>query len=251
MKLRLLLGLSVIACAGVAATGASADPNSVPICSSAGTALAGNYNQLVVTGNSYVAGGTSLNVSGNLILAPGSCLDAFSLGTVTVGGNILVGRGATLGLGCTPQSLGDPTIPPCFDKTTNDVVGGSIVADQPLTMYLDGDTIHGNVISIGGGPGLNGDFLNFPIKDNTIGGNLLVSSWQGGWFGVIRNHIGGTALINGMASIQDPDSNEIQTNTIGGSLICFRNSPAAQVNPDDGGQPNVVGGLKIGQCAGL
>ena len=54
-----------------------------------------------------------------------------------------------------------------------------------------------------------------------------------------------------MASIQDPDSNEIQTNTIGGSLICFRNSPAAQVNPDDGGQPNVVGGLKIGQCAGL
>jgi hypothetical protein len=251
MRLRLLLGLAVIACAGFAATQAGADPNSVPICSSAGTALAGSYNQLVVTGNAYVAAGASLNVRGNLILAPGSCLDAFSLGTVTVGGNVLVGHGATLGLGCTPESLGDPTIPPCFDNTTNDVGWGSSIADQPLTMYLDGDTIHGNLISLGGGPGLYGEFLNFPIKDNTIGGSLLVSGWQGGWFGVIRDHIAGSALINGMMSIQDSDSNEIQTNTIGGSLICFRNSPAAQVNPDDGGQPNVVGGLELGQCAGL
>lgn len=114
-----------------------------------GTALSGNYSQLVGTGYPYVAGGTPLNVSGNLILAPGSCVDAFSLGMVTVGGNIFVGRGATLGLGCTPQSLGDPTIPPCFNHTTNDVVGGSILADQPLTMYLDGNAIHGNVISLG------------------------------------------------------------------------------------------------------
>jgi hypothetical protein len=251
MKLRLLIGLAIIACAGIAVTQAGADPSSVPVCSSAGTALSGNYNQLVVTGNAYVAGDASLNVSGNLILAPGSCLDAFSLGTVTVGGNIFVGRGATLGLGCTPESLGDPTIPPCFDNTTNDVVGGSIFADQPLTMYLDGNTIHGNVISLGGGPGVNGDFLNFPIKDNVIGGSLLVSGWQGGWFGVIRNHIGGVAVINGNLSVQDPDSNEIQTNTIGGSLICLRNSPKTQVNPDDGGQPNVVGGLKLGQCSDL
>jgi hypothetical protein len=41
------------------------------------------------------------------------------------------------------------------------------------------------------------------------------------------------------------------TNVIAGNLICHNNTPAAQVNPDDGGQPNTVGGRKIGECAGL
>ncbi|HEU5244252.1 MAG TPA: hypothetical protein VFU33_07620, partial [Gaiellaceae bacterium] len=49
----------------------------------------------------------------------------------------------------------------------------------------------------------------------------------------------------------DTDSSEIMTNSISGNLICHGNTPAAQVNPDDGGQPNDVGGQKIGQCAGL
>ena len=41
------------------------------------------------------------------------------------------------------------------------------------------------------------------------------------------------------------------TNVIHGNLACFGNSPAAQVNPADGGQPNVVGGKKLGQCEHL
>ena len=49
----------------------------------------------------------------------------------------------------------------------------------------------------------------------------------------------------------DPDSTEVQTNTIAGNLICFGNTPGAQVNPTDKGQPNIVGGKAIGQCAGL
>jgi hypothetical protein len=39
--------------------------------------------------------------------------------------------------------------------------------------------------------------------------------------------------------------------TIGGSLICFGNVPAAQVNPTDGGVKNVVAGSKVGECANL
>jgi hypothetical protein len=252
MKRGIMLGLVLAACCAFAAGQAAADPSSVAICPSAGTALSGNYTSLTVTGNAYVAGGATLTVSGDLTIAPGACLDAFSLGTVRVGGNIFVGHGAILGLGCTPFSLGDPTIPPCYAHTTNDTVGGSIVAYNPLTMYLDGDTIHGNVFSIGGGPGLHThQFVNFPIKDNRIGGNLIVENWQGGWFGAIRNNVGGSALFASNMSVLDPDANEIQTNTIAGSLLCFNNSPAAQVNPADGGQPNVVGGQKVGQCAGL
>jgi hypothetical protein len=239
----------------IQATPAAADPTAgPPICSSAGTALSGNYHDLTVTGNAYVAAGTTLQVRRNLTLAPGACLDAFTLGTVTVGGNVFVAKKATLGLGCSPNAIG-PT-PPCGNTTTNDVVGGSIIAIGANTMYLDGDTIHGNVISIGGGPGptLN-PYINFPIKDNTIGQSLIVLGWQGAWFGALRNNVGGDVIVakNVGVTIGDLgtlDSTEIATNTIAHNLICFGNSPAAQIG-DSGGLPNVVGGHKIGECAGL
>jgi hypothetical protein len=100
-------------------------------------------------------------------------------------------------------------------------------AGTPLTIYLDGDTVDGNMVSNGGGPGLLGTFLNFAVKDNTIGGNLIFSN---------------------NASVQDPDSNEVVTNQIHGNLICQGNSPAVQVG-DSGGSPNTVLGHKSGQCA--
>jgi hypothetical protein len=259
MKLRLWLGLfGTLAVAVWAAALASADPTSLGICSSAGTALSGDYGgNLTITGNAYVPGGdtiahaATLNVRGNLTLAPGSCLDAFSLGTVRVGGSIFVQKGATLGLGCTPGSIGPG--PPCNGQTTEDVVGGNIVGNSPLTMYLDGDTVFGNVVSNGGGPGLasSAPFVNFPIKDNTIGGNLTLKGWHGGWSGAIRNKVGGSVVWSGNMSVLDPDSNEVQTNVIAKNLVCQGNSPAAQVNPGDGGQPNIVAGREVGQCAGL
>lgn len=252
MKRKFLFLLAASIALGAWAQPAAADPTAgPPICASAGQALAGSYGNLTVAGNSYVAAGTTLTVRGNLRLAPGACMDAFTLGTVNVGGNVNVGRGATLALGCTPQSLGDPTAPPCFATTTHDTVGGNLVADQPLTMYLDGDTIRGSVVSNGGGPGLGTRFLNFPVKDNAIGGNLVVQGWQGGWSGAIRNTVGGNVVFSRNESITDLDSNEVQTNTITGNLVCLGNSPAAQVNAGDGGQPNDVGGNKVGQCEGL
>ena len=250
MRLRLLAGLCVVLGLAVWVGSASGDPNvGPPVCPPGGTAIDGSYGNLTISGNRYVKSGTTLNVHGNLTIAPGACLDAFTMGTVHVGGNLLVSKGAILALGCTINSIG-PVGSPCTG-TTNDTVDGNLIADQALTMYLDGDTIHGNVISKGGGPGLSGAFLNFPIKDNTIGGNLIVERWQGGWAGAIRNTVGGNLTWSGNASVKDPDSNEVQTNIVSGNLMCNGNSPAAQVNPADGGQPNNVGGQKLGQCAGL
>ncbi len=244
--LRGAVGLCAVFALGSFATTASADPFSgPPICSSAGQSLSGTHANLTIWGNAYVASGHTLTVRGRLRLARGACLDAFTLGTVKVGGNLVVDRGATLGLGCTPGSIG-PT-PPCGTSTTDDTVGGSIVAHHPLTMYLDGDHIGGNVISHGGGPGLHGTFLNFPVKDNTIGGNLVVRGWRGGWSGALRNIVGGNLVFSDNKSVQDPDSNEVVTNTIGGNLVCRGNSPAVQAG-DSGGLPNVVGGHRIGQC---
>ena len=129
---------------------------------------------------------------------------------------------------------------------------GNIIADHALTVYLDGSTIHGNVSVHDGGPGLaSTSFVVLPIKDNTIGGNLSVEGWKGGWAGIIRNTVGGNVIFSKNVSVLDPDSNEVQTNVISGNLNCQGNSPAAQVNPADGGLPNTVGGHKTGQCAGL
>jgi len=206
---------------------------------------------MTITGNAYVAAGTTLEVQGNLTLAPEACLDAFTLGTVKVNGNIKVGNGAVLGLGCSPGAIGPE--PPCGVHTTNDVVNGNIDANQALTMYLTAVSVHGNVTSNGGGPGLTfHPYINFPIKENQINGNLVVQGWQGTWFGALRNTVHGNVVINndeGVARSEDglPDSTEIATNTINGNLVCNGNSPAAQLG-DSGGKPNVVQGNKVGQC---
>jgi hypothetical protein len=250
MKLRLLIGLCTVVAMFALPAAAQADPFAgPPICDTAGTALWGTYGFLAVSGDAYVPAGKTLTVRGNLRLHHGACLDAFTLGEVHVGRDIIVRPGAVLALGCTPESIGPGA--PCNGMTTNDTVGRNIVADHPLTMYLDGNTIGRHVISVGGGPGLYGDYLNFPIKDNTIGGNLIVRGWMGAWSGAIRNDVGGNLRWSRNQSVVDTDSNEVQTNTIGGNLYCFHNSPAAQVNAADGGMLNVVGGNRYGQCSAL
>jgi len=253
-KLRLLSCLCPVLALTILAAPAAADPTAgPPICPgpSAGvTPISGHYRDLTITGNRYVASGTTLKVRGNLTLARGACLDAFTLGTVKVRRNLLVGKGAILALGCTPNSTGPGA--PCNGQTTSDTVGRNLIANHPYTMYLDGDTIHGSVISKGGGPGLvSNPSVNFPIKDNAIDGNLIVQDWHGGWVGAIRNTVGRNLIFSRNMSVADPDANEVQTNTVFGNLICRGNSPAAHVNPMDMGLPNTVAGGKIGQCAGL
>ena len=255
MKLRLLVFSCVVIGVGIWAATAASDPTvGPPICSGGPvTPITGTFGNLVITGNRYVPSGRTLTTWGTLTVAPGACLDAFTMGTVHVGSSLVVSRNAILALGCTLASTFPPT--PCTG-TTNDTVGGNIYADHPLTMYLDGDTIGGNITSIGGGPGPTfNPYINFPIKDNVIYGSVNVSGWQGAWFGFIRNITHGSVTVNRTVGVTigdlgTLDSTEIATNVIGGDLICSGNSPAAQIG-DSGGTLNVVGGRKIGECAAL
>ena len=246
-------------------TAANADPVAAPICGSSeatsGTALSGDYRNLAVSGIAFVPNGATLNVSGNLTVAAGACLDAFSTGTVTVGRNVVVEPGATLALGCAPGSNGPPPIAPCYFTTTKDTVGGSITADQPLTMYLTAVTVGGNVVSNGGGFGA--PWLSFPVKSMTIGGNLVLQGWHGGfgaWIGALRNTVEGNVIISNTAGnrpgeTRPNDSTEVDGNTIGGNLICQNNIPAAQYgdayDPTIGNGANTVDRLALGECAGL
>jgi hypothetical protein len=188
-------------------------------------------------------------------------------GEVHVGGNVYVQKGAVLGLGWNSPG-GDGTLGP-------DTVGGSIIANQPRALQVGELTIGGNLVSNGGGVASTSaaDFRNFPIKDNVIGGNLIVQGWHGGWIGFIRNTVSGNAIFQNNVSSSndvtgpgtDSDSSEIMGSqfeaapgvvisipqTIGGNLICRGNVPAAHVNPGDGGAPNIVHGQALGECAGL
>ena len=116
--------LAVLVGMAVASSTAAADPNVGPkICPSAGKALSGSVvGNLTITGDAYVPAGSTLTVRGNLTLAAGSCFDAFTVATVVVKGAVNVGKGAVLGLGCSPGAIGPE--PPCEFNTTEDIVGG-------------------------------------------------------------------------------------------------------------------------------
>ena len=236
------------------ATVAGPDPVTAPICPTAGRALSGTYRNLTVVGNAYVASGATLVVRGTLTVAPHGCLDAFSLSTVQVGHNVLVEDGATLALGCAPGSNGPPGIPRCNYQTTNDTVGGSIIAIRPLTMYLTAVTVGHNVISLGGGPGAQAVWVSYAVKSMNIHGNLIMAGWSGGWMGALRNTVDGNFIYAGNVGSRpgdngQNDSNELADNTIGRNLICWANTPAPQLG-DTGGGLNTAQ-HKIGQCSSV
>jgi hypothetical protein len=217
--------------AGSCAGGTPASPQVVP---------AGTYNGFTVTGNCVFGPGT-VTINGQLIIADGGILNDHASGqaTVRITGNVIVGKDAVLGLGDYDTALPHDSA----------IVNGNVVANGPATLYLGGMTIHGNLVSNGGsGPG-----RNFPIKDDTIDGNLIVQGWTGQWIGVIRDQVGGNVIFSRNTAmdtsvVPGSDSSEVQTNAIKGNLICQGNTPTAQINVFDGGEPNVVGGNSVGEC---
>lgn len=239
-KWRLAVGLSVFALAVIAGS-SSAEARSTNVCTE-GTIAAGAYGPLTVTGNCTFGEG-AVTVNGNLTVAPGAVLNdhAAAPATVHVTGNVIVGQGGVVGLGSYAPA-------PAHDSAQ---VDGNVIGNGAATLYLGGMTIRGNLIVNGGGDAGR----NLPIKDDTIGGNLIIQGWTGLWFGVIRDDIGGNAIVNDNSAadtttLPGSDSSEIVTNTIQGNLICNGNTPAPQVG-DSEGATNTVGGHALGQCAGL
>ena len=254
-RLKVLLGVCALLAVGIGGSAAVAKSPSQGSCSG-GAIAPGVYPGLTVTGECTIAGDVTIN--GDVTVARGADLEAAFLGTrLTVNGNVKAGQGATLGLGCSFffHDCGfDPSL-----WIGNVTVNGNIVGTQALTLYLDFSTVHGNVIVNGGGDITMVDTaeaggLVLPIKDNVIDGNLMVQGWEGAWFGIIRNTVGGNVkATHTVGTRMDEtgtflDSTEIVTNTIGGNLICQQNTPPAQIG-DSGGTANTVAGNKIGECA--
>ena len=256
MKLLFLLGTGVLLVLGLTGSGAFAAPKET--CTGP---ISGIHGSVTVTGTCAVLP-AGVTINGDLTLDD----DAVFVGgfgpVVQVTGNVKVGKGAQLLLGYNrPEGVLGPT-----------TVDGNIVANKPLSLYLGNITVHGNVVSNGGGTADR--FYNFPIKDNVIDGNLTIHGWTGGWWGAIANTVGGNVDVSYNRSVVHAagvcmgtfpggctaapgafvDSSEVQSRglanpqRIAGNLICHNNVPTAQINTGDGGAANIVGGNSIGEC---
>jgi len=216
----------------------------------------GTYSRITVTGVCNVAPGAVINVVGDVNVTTNAVFDAQSAAsTITVGHDVTASKRALLGLGCLPNPTGHTTGHPCTvgDPTASSdiTVNGNVFALGADTVLLNGITVNGNVVLTRGG-----GQIPWSIKDNTIGGNLAVSDMTPNWIGVIRNNIGGDAILtnifitDGLPPNNDPNPTIfVASNQVGRNLVCWRLAPA--VAGGFPGEVNVVGGKAIGQCANL
>ena len=226
----------------------------------------GTYSSIAVTGVCDIAPGAVINVLGNFAVAAGAIFDAQGApAMITVGRNFTGTSGSIFALGCLPNPPGHTTGHPCGsdlvgnpidgvdpDTASSDVtINGNVVATDSNVGLMYGVTVKGNVVLSGGG----GPFpIPWAVKDNSIGGNLVVSNMTPNWFGLIRNHISGNAILTNV-NITDALFGDgtptifIASNTVDHNLICSGLGPA--VSRGFGSEHNTVGHQTIGQCVNL
>jgi hypothetical protein len=276
-RLACAVAISVVSLSVAAAGPAVAADSNAQTCSgtpSSPGVLAGNYpGDVVIDGACVVNGGAAI-VQGNLTLSPHSTLLAIyalndQTGTgsssLTVRRDLDVRRGATLFMGCDPQSS------PCADDpdqnnptlSSRGRVLGNLNAQHALALILHNVRIAGDVTDDQGGGGVNcrphGIFKEFgspafsTIEDASIGGDVLITGVQSCWMGFNRVHSRGNVTFTNN-QLADPDAIEILSNHIDGNLACHNNSRVWD-NSDVGEdlfprdpQPNSVQGERKGQC---
>jgi hypothetical protein len=199
MLKRFSSGLSILAIVLVAVAGSAAAQTTT--CS--GTLAPGSY--------------TAVNV-------PAGATCAVNSGTVTVAGNVTVGKGATFFVAFPNAQL---------------IVNGSLLSMDAMTVEVTANIL--------GSVSLTGTTGSAIITDSFINGSLSVANSAAVGIVVARNQVGGAILNQNNQCFNEASCNSVAANTIGGSLVCAGNSPS----PVDTGGSNTVGGSKVGQCTGL
>ena len=271
-----LLGLMIAPMSMASAASAAPIGGSGAYNCTGGNVAPGTYRSMTITGVCYMPVG-KIVVQENLTVAPGALLDAVTPGdppasptvpaTVVVGGNVLVGRGAVLLFGCSPNIS-------CPAGITYDSIDGNLTAIGAQGVVVHSASIGGSASLLGGGGGAAAKTCNAqpsgdssPIadlepwsedpnldttpvysdfEDATIGGNLTVAGLTSCWLGSLRNQVGGNVSVSGN-TMGDPDAMEIDNNLLRGNMTCLNNTPAVQFG-DSGAAPNLVGRLGIGEC---
>jgi hypothetical protein len=275
--LALVGGLATSAMALAPAASAAATHHRVSVCT--GTpktpgVLTGRHRfDVVVKGACEVNAGRAF-VGGDLTLRPGAVLiAAFGLNdrtgkgssSLTVAGDLRVGAGAAMVLGCDPSSF------PCLDDpnqnaptlSSHDRIFGDLTATRALGVVVHNVSVRDDVRQRGGGGGVtctpSGIFAQFqsPVysayEDSSVGGTISVSGVRSCWMGLIRLHVRENMVVRNN-KLADPDAIEINANHIADDLSCRGNSmvwDSADIGPNlfpRQPQPNTVGGERHGQC---
>lgn len=161
----------------------------------------------------------------NAVNVPAGATCQITSGTVTVAGNVTIGKGATFFVAAPVAHL---------------VVNGSLLSVGANTIEVTANII-GNVSVTG----TTGDVI---VIDSSIGSTLSVSNSAAVGIVLSRNSVGGSFLVQNNQCFNEANCDTVAANTIGGSLVCTGNTPAPN---DVSGGPNTVGGNKVAQCSGL
>jgi 5'-nucleotidase len=200
MSKQLLWRLFMVA--GVLAIGAGSTAPQATDCT--GTLAPGSYDKLTV---------------------PAGAKCRISSGTVTVFGDVTVGRRASLRV-LSPAKL---TVYGSLSAAGADAIDifprPKGAADIFGSIFVTGTTV----------------FVR--IEESSVDGNLSVINSGGELVELFGDNVAGNVLVRNNKTEQ----NVIARNTIGGNLVCSGNTPA----PVNQGEPNTVGGNKVGQCARL
>jgi hypothetical protein len=266
MKLRVLLSAAVLACGMVAGTAGVA--SAAPIhqsrlwytCHGGSYTLgpngpvgdivavpSGHYGTLVIRGACNVTPGTVIK-AGSIIVAANALFDAQSAPSTITAGDVTAGPNSILGLGCLPgpnPNLGHACASPNASKSS-DITVRNITGIDVNTVLLNGITVKGNLTLIKGGDQAGSPW---PIKLDTIKGNVTIVGATPEWIGLVYDTIGANVVLL-HDTIATGENIDVANNTIRANLICYALAPDVSGGPIPG-EHNTVGGASLGQCAHL
>lgn len=207
----------------------------------------GHYSNITVAGACNVVPNAVITVAGSIDVNVGAVLDAQSApSTIKVRQDVDAARGSLLGLGCLPNPVGKMTGHPCTvdpAESSEITVHGNIYGAKVNTVLLDGISVKGSVVLDGGGVQSGNPW---PIKFDTIGGNLVVFNARPEWLGVINDSVHGDVILN-KVTVAPGETMDVANNTIHLNLLCSKLLPAVSAGFVPG-EINVVGGEAIGEC---
>ena len=260
-QLKLLATIAATAALALAGGPALASTGGDSYTCAGGDIPSGQYSSVTVTGDCGIVVGAVIDITGNLAVASGASLQGdLVASTITIGRNVTAGEGSSLALGCQPSTLVGNTAHPCWGMATSpevepqDVsvveIGGNVAATGAASVALNGVDVARNVTAQGGG----GSFVYWPIKNNSIGGNVTISGVTAEWIGVMFNVVGGNVTLSDITSVDSHPFADpvvyIVKNQIGRNLTCTNLVHGVSGGFDPTGV-NVVGRNANGQCAGL
>ena len=225
---------------GTAGAGSASAAPSPGVCNG-GSILGGVYSSLTVNNKCNVDSGTVI-VTGNVNVKPDAELFVdFAGSNLQVKGNVTVGAGGVLIMGCNLTSFDCETAP----GNATGQIAGKLTSNGALGLVIHSSSIKGAFSYTNGGSGCELDEYS-TFEDTNFGSTVSITKINTCWMGFIRNQVVGTVIYNNNTT-DDPDGNEIVSNKIGGDLKCMGNNPAPQAG-DSAGAANLVAGVRTGQC---